>query len=249
MAFHFVAITSNYAEGSRVGWHYASEDRIDKTIIKDFMEKIERTSHNTQLGIHKLSTNSIDWRSVVEKDSFFNDVIITKDIDKFIAFISQDRELGASDITKFILSIVSVSHLKLQKILYYAYATYLLSTGEKLFKEPIVAYKYGPVVEEIYQKYKGYGSFEIDQKEDRTFVIYRDEFTFTPSYMRIISSRHGITAAKVIVDVLEKYLPYSPSELVDKTHAHGGPWSQVYEAGFNCVVDDDTIRKYHYLTE
>ncbi|MDT2306003.1 hypothetical protein P7H21_21570 [Paenibacillus larvae] len=40
MAFHFVAIMSNYVKGMRIGWHYASEGKLDKALIKQFIGKI-----------------------------------------------------------------------------------------------------------------------------------------------------------------------------------------------------------------
>ncbi|MDT2193876.1 type II toxin-antitoxin system antitoxin SocA domain-containing protein [Paenibacillus larvae] len=59
----------------------------------------------------------------------------------------------------------------MQKLLYYVYADFLLATGKKLFKEPIVAFEYGPVVEEVFL-YKVHGSSEIDYK-DGIFVFIR----------------------------------------------------------------------------
>ncbi|MDT2260634.1 hypothetical protein P7H06_15540 [Paenibacillus larvae] len=106
-------------------------------MIKQFMSRVEEKYSDAQLGIHKIATDSVTWRSVVEKDSFFEDVFVTTDIEKFVRLIAEDQELKAYDVAKFILSTVQVSHLKLQKLLYYVYADFLLATGKKLFKEPI----------------------------------------------------------------------------------------------------------------
>ena len=48
-----------------------------------------------------------------------------------------------------------ISNLKLQKLLYYAQGMYLALYDKPLFAEPIAAWQYGPVVEGVYQKYKG----------------------------------------------------------------------------------------------
>lgn len=48
-----------------------------------------------------------------------------------------------------------ITHLKLQKILYYAQAVFLIKKGEGAFQEKILARKYGPVVQEVYDKYTG----------------------------------------------------------------------------------------------
>ncbi|EME8194004.1 hypothetical protein LXE15_002557 [Enterococcus faecium] len=34
MAYHFIAVASYYAGGKRIGWHYASNDNLDKAIIQ-----------------------------------------------------------------------------------------------------------------------------------------------------------------------------------------------------------------------
>lgn len=91
MAFHFVAILNDYAHGGRVGWHYASEGKLNKEIISEFMRAVESCDH-TQLGIHKLSTDSLEWASVVKKDSYFGDVCITQDINIFITQLSANKE-------------------------------------------------------------------------------------------------------------------------------------------------------------
>ncbi|MDT2261972.1 hypothetical protein P7H06_24190 [Paenibacillus larvae] len=70
-------------------------------------------------------------------------------------------------------------------------------------------FEYGPVVEEVFHKYKVHGSSEIDYKEDEYFCIYTDEFAVTPSFMRVASSEHGIYAVGFILKVLDKYESYS----------------------------------------
>src|SRR5690606_31688827 len=100
---------------------------------------------------------------------------VTQDIERFIEVILNDQELSAYDLAKFILTVSSVSHLKLQKLIYYVYAEFLLRTGEKLFRDPIVAYKHGPVVEDVFKKYRSYGSSIIDFEEDEAFSINADK--------------------------------------------------------------------------
>lgn len=49
-----------------------------------------------------------------------------------------------------------VTNLKLQKLLYYAQAWYLVFNGKPLFDDPIEAWVHGPVVPEIFRRYKQY---------------------------------------------------------------------------------------------
>lgn len=245
MAFHFIAIISDFSGGRRIGWHYSSEERLDKNYISEFFERVKEKCGKIQFGIHKLSTDSTSWNSVTEKDSFFDDVIVTEDITAFIDVISKDKELTAYDVAKFVLSLQPSSHLKLQKLLYYMYAEFLLKTGKKLFKEPIVAFKYGPVVEDIFSKYKVHGKSLIDYQEDANIKLLTDDLVVTPSFMKVLSSEHGLEAIECITSVLIKYGKYAPFRLVDKTHQEGGPWQRAYEPGQNCVITDELITQYH----
>ncbi|MBT2572591.1 DUF4065 domain-containing protein [Bacillus sp. ISL-51] len=246
MAFHFIAIISDFSGGRRIGWHYSSESRLDKNYISEFFEKVKESCGKVQFGIHKLSTDSTSWDSVTKKDSFFDDVIVTEDISAFIDVISRDKELTAYDVAKFVLSFQSASHLKLQKLLYYIYAEFLLKTGKKLFKEPIVAFKFGPVIEDIFSKYKVHGKSIIDYQEDASIKLLTDDLVVTPSFMKVLSSEHGGEAIESITKVLVKYGKYPPFRLVDMTHQEGGPWHRAYEPGQNCAITDDLITKYHH---
>ncbi|MDT2265877.1 hypothetical protein P7H12_23010 [Paenibacillus larvae] len=84
MAFHFVAIMSNYVKGMRIGWHYLLQRGNLIALIKQFMSRVEEKYSDAQLGIHKIATDSVTWRSVVEKDSFFEDVFVTTDIENLL---------------------------------------------------------------------------------------------------------------------------------------------------------------------
>lgn len=248
-AFHFIAIMSHYHRGTRVGWHYASSNKLDKELINHFFSKVKKKCGDVHFGIHKLSTESTAWNSVVEKDEFFADVIITEDMDTFIDYVSNDQELSAYDVAKFILTIIPSSHLKLQKLLYYCYAEFLKRTGDKLFKEPIVAYKYGPVVKSIFKQFTIHGSSIIDYGEDETFIITPEKIVATPSFIKIANSEHGFTALDCILNVLTDYGNLEPFELVKKTHQIGGPWQRVYKPGQNSVLSDDLITQYHVYAQ
>lgn len=80
-----------------------------------------------------------------------------------------------------------ISHLKMQKLVYYAYGFYYAIFAEKLFDEHITAWKHGPVCESLYHTYNGYGksfipfnaaTFDetIFSEEQRDFLdeIYRE---------------------------------------------------------------------------
>lgn len=247
MAFHFIAVFNDYVDGRRIGWHYSSEDKLDIEVLSKFASQIRDKCGDVQLGIHKLSTTSTLWKSVTEKDSFFDDVFITNEIEDFIKHINAGKERSAYDVAKFILTLQQVSHLKLQKLLYYAYAEFLLRTQKKLFNEQIVAFAYGPVVEEVFHKFRKHGSTPIDFKEDESFYLQAAQSTFTPSFVRMLSTEDGITAIECIIEVVNKYKKFTALQLVDKTHIEGGPWQRVYRDGANSAISDEMIVNFHEL--
>ncbi|MDF9540375.1 DUF4065 domain-containing protein [Bacillus cereus] len=247
MAFHFIAIMSHYSTGRRIAWHYSDEFKLDKEVIQTFLKRVRKKCGEVQLGIHKLATESTRWDSVTQKDSFFKDVYQTRDVDVFIDMVVQDQELSATDVSKFILSVFPSSHLKLQKLLYFSYAEFLLRTGTRLFKEPIVAFKYGPVVESVFHSYKIHGSDTIGYKEDEIICYETEALAITPSFMKIASSEHGIVALECILKTLRQYGQLSAIELVEKTHQAGGPWDKVFKPGQNCEISDEFITQYHQV--
>lgn len=67
----------------------------------------------------------------------------------------------ASDIARYILAFFQerqdpISNMKLQKLLYYVQGWYLAFYDEAAFPEPIEAWVHGPVVREVFDRYRGY---------------------------------------------------------------------------------------------
>lgn len=52
----------------------------------------------------------------------------------------------------------NITHLKVQKLVYYAQGFHLAWYGEPLFAEPILAWEHGPVVRKLYDAYREFGS-------------------------------------------------------------------------------------------
>ena len=62
----------------------------------------------------------------------------------------------------------SISHLKLQKLVYYAQAWSLALRNEPLFRERVEAWAHGPVVPDLYQRFKNCGWQAIDPTSLKT---------------------------------------------------------------------------------
>ena len=120
----------------------------------------------------------------------------------------------------------TISNLKLQKMLYFVQAEFLVEKGETCFSEKIQAWNFGPVVPEVYQQYKVYGAANIPSRRrlvDRTIISEADK--------------------KIIDDMVDECAKYSASELVEITHRQK-PWKQAYSKGPNTVISCTKIKEY-----
>lgn len=243
MIYHFIAIASGFIQGTRIAWHYASKEKLDQTRIKKFMQEAHQ-QNSAQFGIHKLSTESLSWDSVVAKDSFFEDIFIIENEEELLRMLKVGKEISALDIAKYILGIKPMSHLKLQKIVYLVYAEYLVRYSKPLFKEKIVAYRYGPVIEELYQQFKEHGAEEIYEPEKYSFTI--KDAKIPPLFMKIVMSEQGIEILDTIVETVNKYGDKTANSLVSLTHSPNSPWSKFFVEDYeNSEITDDIIKENH----
>lgn len=102
---------------------------------------------------------------------------------------------------------VEVTQLKLQKMLYYAQGWYLANFDKPLFNERILAWKFGPAIDEIYQKYKSFGKQPITQVVEDSEISDLDEAT-----------------KSFLTELWDVYKPYSSGQLVTSTHLET-PWN------------------------
>lgn len=121
----------------------------------------------------------------------------------------------------------AISNLKLQKILYFVQAEFLVAKNQPCFAENIEAWDFGPVVPEVYQQYKIFGSANIP-------IIGRKLSTV------IIS----VEDQELINGIVDECAEYSASALVDITH-HQTPWMEAYQKpGYNNVISQKSIKEY-----
>lgn len=249
---HIIVISSSYRIGKRIAWHYADSE-ISASVLKELEKKTKEKLTKPDYSIHKLSTESITWKSVVEKDSFFESIEVYKDLDDFLSEIKKNKQVSALDIAKLLLSIQPMSNLKLQKMIYLVYADYLERTKKKLFREDIVAFQYGPVVESIYHYYKEHGREQIELTDELVTLevkgdeklINLEEITMPVTIAKILQADDMSDILTSVRKTFEKFGSKSASQLVSITHREGSPWDRT--KNFNDVIDDDLILKYHTI--
>lgn len=101
-----------------------------------------------------------------------------------------------------------VSHLKLQKLMYYSYAWQLVALdGKKIFEADFEAWAHGPVERDIYNEYKKFGGEVI------------------PATQAVLETREP-----VLDFILDSYSVFSAFELSKTTHLEQ-PWKDHKENG------------------
>ena len=120
----------------------------------------------------------------------------------------------------------SISNLKLQKILYFVQAEFLVNTGKPCFSEEIEAWDFGPVVPEVYHEFKIFGSADIP----RAVCMNADELILKKD-------------RKIINEMVDQCAHYTASALVEITH-NQDPWVKAYEKYCNNVIEKEDIQQY-----
>ena len=126
----------------------------------------------------------------------------------------------------------SMTHLKLQKMVYMLYARFLAKHDASLFSNRFVAWQYGPVLTEIYDAFKKYGSRNIEEPRkngDGLIMIVAEEGAFRGCFE----------------EVWAKYERYSGSALVKVTHEEGSAWYKAVlrdNKMYGGFLDDKHIR-------
>lgn len=246
MVRHYIILSSSYSNGQRIALDKSGINLNNINIIHQMIDKIKKScGEDTSLSMHCIEAESKEWESVKKEDSFFEDVLLLKDEDEFIQLIQKDRILSGLDVAKYILSKISCTQLKLQKLVYYCYADYLCSFHKRLFEDQIYAFELGPVVESVREKFKG--SRDIDFENLDTKEIEKKSSLKMPIRSRILFADGGISKLESIDQTIETYGEFTAKKLVDLTHQTGTPWESIYDGtSFKCI-SDDLIQEKHYL--
>lgn len=126
----------------------------------------------------------------------------------------------------------SITHLKVQKLLYYAQAWHLLAFEKPLFTEELRAWSHGPVVPSVYHSLKEHGWNAIPE------LAQKDEL--------------DAEAEGILEQVLSIYGEFSAKRLEAMTHSED-PWKEARgdlqpEARCDAVISREAIKAYFKRT-
>lgn len=134
--------------------------------------------------------------------------------------------------------------MKLIKLAYISHGFTLALTNEKLFRDKIEAWKYGPVIPNIYEDFKHYGGNEI-QELSYCGTSLNDKEGIDERLNKFKGSI-PITGRQIIDAVLDIYGDFSGLGLSTITHKTGTPWEQCYNPNKHGVEISDEITKAYY---
>lgn len=245
MVKHFIIMASAYSKGKRIALDYSSESSLDMGFIQKEIDSIfEKCGKDAPISTHYIQTDGFGWNQVGKLDKFFESAELVETKEEFIRILLNDRTLKGIDIARYILTKYPCTHLKLEKLVYMCYADYLCESGKKLFEDNIYAYKLGPVIESVYEKYRKSGTEMIETEDD--IHTYEETTKMMPIRSRILSSADGLKKLISIDKTLRTYGSFTARGLVNITHGDNTPWS-MSGAGqmLNGLIKDELIIKYH----
>lgn len=229
---HFIVLGSSYSTGERIALDYVD---VDLAIFNKISKLINKKNDNYTISTQIITTDTKEWADVVARDPFFENVKLLKNEKEFLKYLSKNEELTAVDVANYIIANYECSHTRLEKLVYFCYADYLCNYNKKLFKDKIYAFKYGPVVQSIYKKFK---NEEKPYKLNKKFDM--------PIQSKILNSNDGMEKLDSINETLNKYKSCTANELIALTHRDDTPWAMngKGEKEYKLISDKDVL-KYH----
>ena len=121
-----------------------------------------------------------------------------------------------------------ITHLKLQKLVYYAQGLYLAYFNKPLFTKSVEAGRHGPVVNDLYHILKPYHKNDLMPLADK---INENDLQLDDNEKFIIKM------------TFKRYGGLSANTLRDKTHEEP-TWLNTYELNKNNVIDNELMKSF-----
>lgn len=117
---------------------------------------------------------------------------------------------------------VELTPMKLLKLVYISKGWYLsLSGGQELFQEDVEAWKYGPVIRTVYEKFSKYGRSNIQRLEgDMAYSGGR--------VLWEVPEVENIYISNFLDRIWEVYKGFNGLQLSEMTHKENTPWDIAY---------------------
>lgn len=124
-------------------------------------------------------------------------------------------------------NVEELTQMKAMKLLYYIQAASLSITGHRMFDNDIVAWKYGPAVEVVHEKYKGQHGI-VGEITDSDLQDYS-------------KLQSDATASSILNSIYDVYGYSSAYDLMRQTHREK-PWQETPQSE---VISDKSIKDFY----
>lgn len=161
--------------------------------------------------------------------------------------IIMERRYNVLDLALYIINYCnekgnSISNLQLQKIVYYVQAAFLVERGKPCFDEEIVHWTYGPVVEKVYNEFRGYGFNPIPKDARYIDVVFNNVTNKVEIHKHGFDNKLFMNSDGALINrVVDAYSGFEPFKLVNKTHKES-PWMDTLK---NQIITKESIRNYY----
>ena len=118
---------------------------------------------------------------------------------------------------------------QLVKLVYAAHGWCLGITGRPLISTPVEAWKYGPVVPEVYEAFQLHGNTIRGRAKDENGRLYKADM--------------DDVQARVVNKVYDTYKELDPLRLAYLTHREGTPWAEIGD--YYVIIPNDKIHTYY----
>jgi uncharacterized phage-associated protein len=134
---------------------------------------------------------------------------------------------------------VSVDHMKLQKLVFFANAWHLALHDRPAVQEEPEAWKYGPVFTSLYHRLKEHGS------RDFSSDLYLDEWSPEHGAMlKLVPGPADTELWDTMSQVIDRYGKFNALQLSSMSHEAGGPWEQT-QAARQRWISHETVKQYY----
>ena len=162
--------------------------------------------------------------------------------------VQENKVYKVLDVARYIINYSnrndkSITHLKLQKLIYYVQANFLVNrNGVHCFEENILNWDYGPVINEVYYEFRGNGKDYLPNQEEYTIIEYDEDIESIKFCEKRFDEKIIMDSDKEMInEVIDSYFQYTAFEMVNKTHGED-PWKSIER---NKVIDKEIIREYY----
>ncbi len=169
------------------------------------------------------------YKSLTNSDPPYRDAIDAKGLANL--FLDWSDDVG-----------VPISPMKLQKLVFFTHADFLVMKGRPLVKQEFEAWDYGPVIPSLYDQFKRFKDRPVTERAS----------TFDPLSARAVQSTCTLHSDdhQLIRQMFDFYSALSAVHLSELSHEFDGAWRQaraLFSNGMNMDrrIPNEMIVRYH----